>query len=257
MEKSKQYKSNYGISKTESLLLETIKREKLVVFTPKELMRILLWEKQKTHNVLQQLKKKDILLSVKRNAYIIQETIDEHIFQIATEAINPSYISFWSALSYYGFTEQQPTAIQAATPKQYNPITLAKYNIIPTRLKKERFFGYKKINHFAIAEKEKSVIDSLAYPEKAGGFHEAVKCLKNAWNELNSKAFMDYLIRFNNAALNARVGYILEELNLKNIKVPLPNAYVKLNNEKPANKLKNKKWHIIINDSVKKGGGEI
>jgi len=32
--------------------------------------------------------------------------------------------------------------------------------------------------------------------------------------------------------------------------VPLPNTYVKLNNEKPVNQLKNKKWHIIINDNM-------
>ena len=234
MEKSKQHKSNYSISKTEFLLLKKVKSEKLIVFTPKDLMHILQWKKQKVHNILQQLKNKNIILSAKRNAYVITETIDEHIFQIAVEAINPSYISFWTALSHYGFTEQQPKVIQAATPKQYNTITLNKYKIIPTKLKKERFFGYKKINHFAIAEKEKAIIDSLAYPEKAGGFDETLKCLKNAWNELNKEVFVSYLIRFNNAALNARVGYILDELNLRDIKVPLPNTYIKLNNTENA-----------------------
>lgn len=250
MKKPKQYKSNYSISKTEYLLLNKIKNEKLIVFTPKELTHLLLWKKQKIHNILHQLKNKDIILNVKRNTYTITETIDEHIFQIAVETINPSYISFWSALSYYGFTEQQPRVIQVVTPKQYKALILNKYKIIPTRFKKERFFGYKKINHFTIAEKEKCIIDSLAYPEKAGGFHEVIKCLKNAWKELNKKAFLDYLSKFNNHILNARVGYILEELNLEHIKVALPTAYVKLNKEKPVTKVKNKKWRIIVNEEV-------
>ncbi len=250
VKKPKQYKSNYSISKTEYLLLERIKNEKLIVFTPKELTHLLLWKKQKIHNILQQLKNKGIVLNLKRNIYTITETIDEHIFQIAVETINPSYISFWSALSYYGFTEQQPMAIQVVTPKQYKILILNKYKIIPTMFKKERFFGYKKINHFTIAEKEKCMIDSLAYPEKAGGFHEVIKCLKNAWEELNKKAFLDYLSKFNNHILNARIGYILEKLNLEHIKVALPTTYVKLNKEKPVTEVKDKKWRIIINEEV-------
>jgi len=250
MKKLKQYTSNYSISKTEYLLLERIKNEKLTVFTPKELAYLLSWKKQRVQNILQQLKNKKIVSNVKRNIYIITETIDEHIFQLAVETVSPSYISFWSALSYYGFTEQQPRVIQVVTPKQYKTIAINNYKIVPTQFKKERFFGYKKINHFTIAEKEKGIIDSLAYPEKAGGFHEVIKCLKNAWDKLNKKTFLDYLLKFNNSALNAKVGYVLEELNLKSIKVPLPNTYVKLNNEKPINQLKNKKWHIIINDNM-------
>jgi len=250
MEKPKQHKTNYSISKTEYLLLDKVKNEKLIVFTPIELMHILSWKKQKVNNILQQLKNKNIVLNVKRNAYTITETIDEHIFQIAVETINPSYISFWSALSYYGFTEQQPQVIQVVTPKQYKTITLNKYKIIPIMFKKERFFGYKKMIHFTIAEKEKCIIDSLAYPEKAGGFPEVIKCLKNAWSELNKNILLEYLLKFNNTSLNARVGYILEELNLKHIKLPLPNTYIKLNNEKHISKLKNKKWRIIINEEV-------
>lgn len=250
MEKPKQYKSNYSISKTEYLLLEKIKNENLIVFTPKELIHLLSWKKQKVHNILQQLKNKNIILNVKRNAYIITETVDEHIFQIAVETINPSYISFWSALSYYGFTEQQPKAIQVVTPKQYKALILNKYKIIPTRFKKERFFGYKKIDHFTIAEKEKCIIDSLAYPEKAGGFHEVIKCLKNSWKELNKNIFLEYLVKFNNSILNARVGYILEELGLKDVKLELPTSYVKLNREKPVTSVKNKKWRIIINERL-------
>lgn len=251
MEKAKQCKPDYSISKTEFLLLNKIRNERLVVFTPKEIMHLLSWKKQRIYNILQQLKNKNIIVSLKRNVYAVTETINEHIFQIAVESINPSYISFWTALSYYGFTEQQPKAIQVVTPKQYKAIILYEYKIIPTRFKKERFFGYKKSNNFVIAEKEKSIIDSLAYPEKAGGFHEVVKCLKNSWNELNKKIFLNYLHKFNNVVLNARIGYILEELKLKQIKAALPNTYIKLNNEKPITRVRNKKWRVIVNDDLR------
>jgi len=251
MEKSKQYKSIYSISKTEYVLLEMVKQENLTVFAPKELIRLLGWKKQKVHNILQQLKNKGIILSVKRDAYTTAETLDEHIFQVATEAISPSYISFWTALGFYGFTEQQPRVIQLVAPKQFKAITLGAYKIVPTRFRREKFFGYKKVNHFTIAEKEKCIIDALAYPEKAGGFEEVIKCLKNSWKELDKRTLLSYLKKFNNPTLNARVGYILERAGLVAVKLSLPNAYVKLNKEKPLNKSKNKKWRIIVNDEIK------
>ncbi|MBU1202333.1 MAG: hypothetical protein KJ583_05735 [Nanoarchaeota archaeon] len=258
MKKQIHYNSIYSISKTESALLQKINESKLTIFTPRELTKILSWKKQKTHNVLQQLKNKGIIISIKRNTYTTKEASTEKSFQIAVESTSPSYISFWTALSYYGFTEQQPKSIQIVSPKQYKQIITLKFSIIPIKLKKERFFGYKRINNFTIAEKEKCIIDSLAYPKNAGGLQEAVKCLKNAWKELDKQLFIKYLVRFNNKALNARTGYILEKLNLKNIKVQLPSTYVKLNNEKQSSKTaserekkqRNKKWRIIINEEI-------
>lgn len=261
MKKTKQRNSNYSISKTEYLFLKKIEEERLIIFTPKEIMHILTWKSSKIHNILQQLKNKKIITNIKRNTYTITETINEYLFQIAVESISPSYISFWSALSYYGFTTQQPNTIQVVTPKQYKTIDVNNHKIIPTKFKKERFFGYQKISHFTIAEKEKAIIDSLAYPEKAGGFKEVIKCLKNSWNELDKKTFIDYLFKFKSTTLNSRVGYILEELNLKSIKTQLPSTYIKLNTEKSIHKKnvenflyknkRNKKWHIIINDNLK------
>jgi len=247
MQKPKLQTSNYSISKTENKIIETIKKNKLVIFTPKELKALLNYSPT---NILQQLKRKQIITHIKRNTYTLTENIKENLFQIATETITPSYISFWTALSYYGFTEQQTQTIQVITTKQYKPIKLKNHQIIPSKFKINRFFAYKKINHFNIAEKEKAIIDSLAYPENAGGFNETIKCLKNAWPELNKKRFINYLKRYNNKVLNARIGYILEKLKLKKINLEIPITYSLLNKEKEKTNKFNKKYRIIINEGL-------
>ncbi len=247
MQKPKLQTSNYGISKTENTIIKTIKKNKLVIFTPRELKGLLNYNPT---NILQQLKRKQIITNLKRNAYTLTENIKENLFQISTETINPSYISFWTALSYYGFTEQQTQTIQLITTKQYKSIIIKNHKIIPTKFKINRFFAYKKINHFNIAEKEKAIIDSLAYPNNAGGFNETIKCLKNAWPEINKQKFIEYLKRYNNKALNARVGYILEKLKLKKINLEIPTTYTLLNKEKSKTNKLNKEYRIIINEEI-------
>ena len=189
-----------------------------------------------------------MIKQLKRNCYTLKEYLKEYLFQIATETIKPSYISFWTALSYYGFTEQQLVTIQLITIKKQKNIENPK--IITTKIKKERFFGYTKLNNFIIAEKEKAIIDSLAYPEKAGGLKEVIKCLKNAWPELNKKLFIRYLKNYNNKSLNARTGYILEQLRLKSIKVKIPETYILLDKNKSKKQKRSKKLRIIINNDI-------
>lgn len=244
VEKLLNQRSFYGLSKKEKLLLEVINSS--VTFSYDDLQRIC--PINNLHNTLKQMKKKGIISTVKKGVYYLTES--ENIYEIVSESFSPCYISFWTALSYYGFTEQQIFSVQIVTTNDEKTRKVSKYKIIPIKFKPERFFGYLKIDNFSIAEKEKALIDSLAFPEKAGGIKEVAKCLSNAWPELNKKSFIQYLSRFDNNSLNARVGYILEELQLKNINMPLPNTYVKLNKRNPNNGIYNKKWRLIVNDSL-------
>ena len=242
MEKSSNSVSNYNTSKFETQLINTV-RDNLIVFTPSELKHLIGWDRTKINNIVQQLKNKGIVLRLKRNHYIINEDIEENIFRIATELFNPSYISFWTALSYYGFTEQQPKSIQVVTPKRYSPIKIKSHTIIPARMKPSRFFGYVRRDNFNLAEKEKAIIDSLAYPEKAGGLREVVKAIRRA--KINKGKLIAYLRKYDNISLNARISYIL---NLKGLR--LPNTYVKLDKNKPKSKKRNKKYMLMINNDI-------
>ena len=170
---------------------------------------------------------------------------DANEMAVASEINSPSYISFWSALNYYGFSDQMPKKIFLATTKYKKEVQGFKYITIS----KKRFFGYMKINDITIAEKEKAVIDSLLLPKYSGGMKEVMKSIKNYLDEIDMKKLMDYAFKMNSKSVLRRLGYILEKnkKNTKNIITKIGKGYELFDpNLKKKNNL-NKKWLLDIN----------
>lgn len=240
-----------NVSRNESHMLQLIDGSDLLVFGGEELGFLTGWEKTRIHNTLYSLEKKKIVTRIRRNCYALTDRVNENLFGIATESVTPSYISFWTALSYYGFTEQQPSLVQLVTTKQLKDMVFGSHRIQVTTWQPKRLYGYKKEGRFVIAEKEKALVDSLYQPDKCGGLDEYVKCLKNSWEGLNKKRFAEYLVRFGNRSLVSRAGYLIETLGLDSEKIKLEKhrakGYVKLDpNGKEISKYDHN-WKVIVN----------
>lgn len=252
MKKTNNYNTIYrNISKQEAALLGAA--GPLLVFSLSDIKKLTGWEKNSISNVLFSLKKKKIVLAPKKDHYVLAEKVPAHLYSIAVLLTSPSYVSFWSACSYYGFTEQQLSAIQVASVKQHPKLKIAGHAIETTTLQPKKWFGYRKIEGFAIAEVEKLLIDCLHQPDKAGGIPELRKILAKAWSQTEQNKFYAYLKKFENRSIFARAGFLLEELKLANHKEKLfqknlPLSYVRLNPSKQPVKKYNHKWRIIIND---------
>jgi len=258
MKKVRQEVMNYSsISPLESHILNTITKNNIILFGVEEIKRLTKWNSNRVHNLLQSLEKKNYILRIKRNNYVITENINENIFRIATEVIEPSYISFWTALSYYGYTEQQIRTIQLVTTKQNKSFSILGFKINPTTFLIKRFFDYKKTDNFVIATPEKTFIDSLYQLDKCGGLEEYCKCLKNAWDKLNKKELVDGLILFDNKSMISRIGYIIDILSLKKtkhlekLKTNISKSPIKLDPNNKKSGPYNKKWNILVNHNIK------
>lgn len=236
-----------SLSRRESALLNAV--EAHGVFSASTVRRLTGWKEDQTKNTLSALKRKGILLAIKKNAYILQEKLSEQVYEIATQVAAPSYISFWTACSLYGFTEQQVRTIQVSSTKQYPLIRGKQYAIETTTLLPKRWFGYQRLNNMVIAEPEKVLVECLYKPEKCGGVGELKNCLRKAWPTLNQAKFEAYMRRFGVKAVFARCGYLLEELAVKHhLKFVLPKGYTLLNPAKKPGERYNHTWRIISND---------
>lgn len=108
------------------------------------------------------------LIRIRRNLYVLRDRWkrlqQEELFQIANVIQTPSYISFGSALSYFGITTQWiASGVESANPVRTRtfPVqgTLFRYLFCRPNF----YFGYIKEKGFFIAEPEKALLDTLYF----------------------------------------------------------------------------------------------
>lgn len=217
---------------------------KIPVFSNQDIQRILGSSNEYSKIVLNRLVNRGEIKRVKRNSY----TVHDDIFLIATNLNFPSYLSFWSASSYKGYTEQILKNIQVAVQKNLKDFIFENYKIEFIRV--SSIFGYKKIKtnegEIFIAQDERLIIDALEHQEKMGNFDEVENIVRNS--KLNKERMVDFLQRNKKQSTIKRVGYLIEKIKKIDISdsFKLDNNYVILNKFSNGAREVNSKWRVKI-----------
>ncbi len=162
-------------------------------------------------------------------------TSDEAIVQEA----NP-YATFncFTAMSHHGLTDEVPQQIYAShskTPKKHSPLgstpddwvdmpapparqprVVGSRSVVWTHTKDEWNFGHM-IGYIAsspayVTDLERTLIDTLRFPEKCGGVLHVFRAWKRANDSLQIDRLLNYVELLNQTLLRQRVGYVLESL---------------------------------------------
>ena len=187
-----------------------------------------------------------IPLDAQKGKYTLNE------FIIGSLLVNPNSIAYWSALNYYGFTEQIPgkVFIQTTSRKKNQDIDIFGVHYKIVRLKNEKFFGTRKEwiedTQINITDKEKTIVDCLDKPHFCGGIIEVAKGLKSM--DFDNKKLVRYAKRMKNTGIIRRLGY-LDELFSLGIRIPRPDTrnYLLLDPSMPKKGFKSAKWRLIVN----------
>ena len=135
--------------------------------------------------------------------------------------VQPYYFSYSISNSYYGFSSQLPARIYIACLKTKRKIKLRRNEFCFVHLKEDKFFGYVAVkvlnDRVQMADKEKSVVDSLDKPLYAGGIEHVAAVLHNAQRDVNWEKLINYALRMGSTSLIQRLGFLVEAL-----KVPVP-----------------------------------
>lgn len=131
-------------------------------YTLADLSKIYPGKKDSLKVLLSRLTKKKKILRLKRDVYILPEKFSE-IEKIANQIYFPSYLSFESALSFFGVLSQIPYSLIFATLLKPKKITLLDTSIEYRQIKKELFFGYFLKNGLYLASPEKALLDLLYF----------------------------------------------------------------------------------------------
>jgi predicted transcriptional regulator of viral defense system len=138
-----------------------VDKQKRKVYSTKQLSNLLSEKYSSTRVYMHRLVKKDLAIWIKKG--VISFVDNNYI--IASQLIEPSYISLYSSLFYFGLVEQQPNKISVVNTK--NSFYFKKQNIYYHKIKPDLFFGYKTYDlegaYINIANVEKAVLDALYY----------------------------------------------------------------------------------------------
>lgn len=252
------------LSEKETLVLTELSYLGKTIFTLDDIKRLI----PNTRNVLDKLVRKKWLLKIRRGVYVIvplnagKEGADNytiHSFVIGSVLVEPYYIGYWSALNYYGFTEQIPPRIYVVTKKPKN-----KREVLDTEFKFVKISDYKwfEINKIKIDNKkinisspEKTFIDCLDHPEYGGGIKEIAKALYFSYKELDLTKLAEFAIQIKNTAVIKRLGYLSEIFSLEECLEKISNAYISKEyaSLEPFSKKKGKiieRWQLRVNAEI-------
>lgn len=227
------------------------------VFTINEAIKILNLSKPGFYYHIQRLTAAGFVERVSRGNYRVITPGEEtgiDAFVLASALVRNSAVGYWSALNYYGLTEQMPmkTFIQTPVRGNYRRL-LDKYNIKTVILDKKKFFGFNDVlirgRNVRITNAEKTIIDCLDKPKHCGGISEVAKAFGRGV-DLNKT--LEYGIRAGNGAALKRMGYISSVMGLdieKDVLAALKVAkgYSLLDPTLPPEGRWDARWGLIIN----------
>jgi len=169
-------------------------------------------------------------------------------------------ISYWSALNYYGYTEQIPRTVFVSAPKRETSTSQAILDV-PYRLvflSPKKFFGlaivWQDNKPVQITDKEKTIIDCLDRPRLCGGIVEAAKGLSEGFKDgIDFSKLSSYARQIGNATVFKRLGFLAESLELPvetwldDWQKSISKGYSLLDPTQPKQGQYNARWHLIIN----------
>lgn len=186
--------------------------------------------------VLSQLVKAGWVQRLRRGLYAWGGTLPGgaqiHPFTVATQLVQPSAISHWSALNHHGFTEQVPQVVIASTPKKvvtpsmrgllesgrqgrhFWEIGGVRYEYVT--VKSDYFFGIEDVwidqtSRVPITDPERTLLDLFAQPRLFGGLSEALSILQEHISDIDVHRLVIYAVRYGKGSVAKRLGWSLEQ----------------------------------------------
>jgi len=216
---------NITLGPYETKLLFTLEEKGVKVFTIEDAKKILNTSSSVKHVLMNLIRKKRIQ-RIKKGTYLLvparagyEGYWTEEALAVIPHIIDMYYVGFWTAMNYWGMTEQIPVTIFVATTKRKRNIEFGHRKFKFISLSKKKFFGYvqEKMDNskFNISSKEKTIVDGLMHPEYCGGITEVAKAMWNTRESLDWKNALEMSRKVNMSIVLRRLGYLLSILRIE------------------------------------------
>lgn len=177
--------------------------------------------------VVHRLKGKGRAIRVRKGEYLLVParageggSWSENVFRVLGVLLREDYyVGFWTALNYWGMTEQIPRVVHVVIPGRRRAFQFQGQPVRFVTLKRASIFGRMaqplERGSFYVSDREKTLLDGLLFPEYSGGVSEVAKALPSARREIRWSRLLAYERRLGVDAVGRRLGYLLELLDLE------------------------------------------
>lgn len=152
-----------------------------------------------------------MLLPPERGAESIGEN---NPLAVASAVVEESYVGWWSAAAFHGFTTQKPTTVFVAVRRQTPARTIEGAEIRFVTVEPRKFFGSKRYTVYGrntlISDPEKTVIDCIDRPDLAGGPAELTRIVHAAMAEVDPEKLVAAATQMKSTSLLQRLGFLTE-----------------------------------------------
>jgi len=232
------------------------------IITSSELAKMLKISKNRANKLAWQLAGKRRLIRVRKGIYLFapmksgrQGVWTENALASvpALMAGRQYYVGFWTALNYYGLTEQIPFTVQIVTTARRRAFEAlqSRFEFVQVRRLgkwREEEIGGKRVR---FATMEQLIVDCLSMPERSGGVKEACKALWNARKTVRWEV-LEALAANSNDAVRRRLGYLSELLGLRRFKAEKTVGWRWLDPSAAKKAFaKSAKWGLLLNVAEK------
>ncbi|PSG98654.1 MAG: hypothetical protein BRC29_00830 [Nanohaloarchaea archaeon SW_7_43_1] len=239
-----------NVSSREAEIIDEIEGREMLFFSPTDISRFLGIEKRNAYNLLSRMQKKELVERIESGKYVLTKKYNSRdIYELASNIIKTSYLGFFSALHFHSLTEQVPQKTQIASTKRKNSLNIQGRKAEFVKIRPEDFFGYEDYNGVVSSDPEKTLIDCLRLPQKAGDFSNIAGL---EFKNFHTEKLIRYCEKTGSSAVASRLGYLLDQNEVKFNKERLKTItsyYCKLDPGKN-NKNASKEWKIYANREI-------
>ena len=216
MDKTGNYRS---LGPIESRLVLGLTEEGRRELTRQEAMTRFSLSANTVNEVLSSLVRKGWLARAGRGKYLLippewgaTPVSESNTLALAAQLTTDGYIAFSTAAAHWGLTTQVRNVIWIVTRTHARTRRINDSEIRFARLPAKSLFGFERVPVFGypvpMSDVEKTVLDCIDSPARAGGLAEASAILAKAARRWNWKKAADYFERRGNAALIQKFGYL-------------------------------------------------
>jgi predicted transcriptional regulator of viral defense system len=161
---------------------------------------------------------------------------ENNVLALAAAAVQPSYVGWWSAASWHGFTTQKPMTVFVAVTRQTPPKIIEGNAVRFVKVTARKFFGYELYDIYgrsvALSTPAKTLVDCLDRPDLAGGPAELARIADNALAETDPEDVMAVASAMKSKAVLQRLGFLTDLIGRplpdplrKTLRQELPGSY--------------------------------